>query len=123
MQEDGVQQDMSLATLLALPECTTIFGEDLVFDLRALMTERFGSNIRGRLAHGLVDDDEFGSLDSYLWWIVLRLCCISVVARVQAMAASARAEQGTSAPAEDPPLENGGKNGGAGGDADREPSK
>ena len=31
-----------------------LLGEDLVFDLQGLLVERFGVNLRNRMAHGLM---------------------------------------------------------------------
>jgi Domain of unknown function (DUF4209) len=126
--QNEIQSEMTLDTLLAMPECSAIFGEDVVFDLRALLTEGFGSNLRHRLAHGLMSDAEFqGPLDSYLWWLILHLCCGQFVARLKATAAigapsdplapeeSAALESSTPESAEEPPpVENGGKNGTSG---------
>jgi hypothetical protein len=84
LDSQGVQEEYGLETLLKMPETQAIFGEDLVFDLRGLLIERYGTNLRNRLAHGLMDSAEIVSLSVlYLWWLVLRLCCIPLVAQVQ----------------------------------------
>jgi hypothetical protein len=45
-----------------------------MFDLRGLLVEKFGSNMRNELAHGLLDLDGFKGPDAeYLWWCALRL--------------------------------------------------
>jgi hypothetical protein len=54
-----------------------LLGEDLVFDLQGLLVERFGVNLRNRMAHGLMGHDEFAfPTVLYLWWLVLRNCTI-----------------------------------------------
>jgi hypothetical protein len=71
---DGTQQEAVLSSLLAKNEVVAVLGEDLLFDLRALLDGNGGANLRSRFAHGLMDDDEFGTADAvYLWFSVLRL--------------------------------------------------
>lgn len=119
---DGVQEERPLPRLLAMPECSAILGEDVVFDLRALLTERFGSNLRHRLAHGLMSDGHFGTRqDRYLWWITLHLCCRPVYARLKAAAADVDEASQREDPAAPP--ENGGKNGSDGGREEEETGK
>ncbi|MDX1992035.1 MAG: DUF4209 domain-containing protein [bacterium] len=74
--ENGVQENYTLDTLLAMPALEEILGEDIVFDLQCLLIRRFGSNLRNRLSHGLMESLEFSSpLMIYLWWLVIHLCC------------------------------------------------
>lgn len=48
-----------------------------MFDLQGLLVERFGANLRNRMAHGLMADIEFTTPTVlYLWWLVLRICVI-----------------------------------------------
>lgn len=62
------------------PKLEELLGEDLVFDLQGLLVERFGVNLRNRMAHGLMGDDEFASPTVlYLWWLMLRICMIYVL--------------------------------------------
>lgn len=54
-----------------------LISEDLEFDLQGLLVERFGSNLRNGIAHGLVDYEGFFSTELiYLWWSSLHICCI-----------------------------------------------
>jgi hypothetical protein len=70
-----VQEVRSLDKLLRMPETVDVFGEDHVFELRGILTEDFGSNLRNRLAHGLLTDGEcFLPSVMHLWWILIRLC-------------------------------------------------
>ncbi len=76
----GIQDEHHLTTTLYCPEITSIFDEDTLFDLKGLLVERAGSNLRNRMAHGLINDDGFLSpLMSYLWWLTLRLCCLPIL--------------------------------------------
>lgn len=80
----GIQNEHNLNTTLYRPEITSIFDEDTLFDLKNLLIEHSGSNLRNRMAHGLLNDSEFLSpLMSYLWWLTLRLCCLPILAYQQ----------------------------------------
>lgn len=79
---EGIQEEFDLNRLLYIPELEKILDEDTVFDLRGLLVERFGSNLRNRVAHGLIDSKGFfSSVMSYFWWITLRLCCVPLIIR------------------------------------------
>lgn len=53
-------------------------GADVHFTLAALLVDRFGSNLRNAVAHGLLSDRGVYGYDAeYLWWLALRLCCAS----------------------------------------------
>ncbi|NET43525.1 DUF4209 domain-containing protein [Okeania sp. SIO2B3] len=76
-EDKGIQNEYNLNKILYLPEMADIFDEDTLFDLRGLLVEHSGSNLRNRMTHGLLDDEDFLSpLMSYLWWVTLRLCCL-----------------------------------------------
>jgi Domain of unknown function (DUF4209) len=77
LDQYGVQDEMDLNELLPthVEALEAIFGEDTVFDLRGLLVERFGTNLRNRLAHGLLTYENVQSpRGEYLWWLALRLC-------------------------------------------------
>ena len=70
----NVEQERVLGALLDMDEAERVFGRDLIFDIRGLLVEKFGSNLRNELAHGLLDTDDFRGPDAeYLWWCALRL--------------------------------------------------
>ncbi len=76
----GTQEEKDLGALLYEPRLEELLGEDLVFDLQGLLVERFGINLRNKMAHGLMKHDEFPSpIVLYLWWLVLRICLIYVL--------------------------------------------
>ena len=80
----GIQDEHSLNTTLYLPEMHEIFGEDITFDFQGLLVERFGYNLRNRMAHGLMSYDAFYSVPViYLWWLTLRLCCWPILMRIE----------------------------------------
>ena len=76
----GVQSEQGLDQTLLKPELALLLGENLVFDLRGLLTEKAGGYLRHKTAHGLAAFDEFYSVHSvYLWWLTLRLCLLPLI--------------------------------------------
>jgi len=70
----GIETENGLSTLMDLPECETIFGEDLTFEIQALFCDAFGPNLRNELAHGLLDDKDCQTAYAvYAWWLGLKL--------------------------------------------------
>jgi Domain of unknown function (DUF4209) len=69
-----IQEQRLLGTLLSLPETAEILHADHVFELRGILCEKFGYDLRNRLAHGFVTYQECWSADVLnLWWLVIRL--------------------------------------------------
>ena len=78
----GIQDEHNINGLIDRPELQEILGEDIIFDLKVLLVDRFGSNLRNRMAHGLMDSNQFVMSDNvYLWWLILHLCSLSVLQR------------------------------------------
>jgi hypothetical protein len=75
IDDDGTQPERGLNTTLLHPEVTAILGEDRVFDLRGLLVEKAGTNLRHEVSHGLVHNRIVESPQAaYTWWIALHLC-------------------------------------------------
>jgi hypothetical protein len=71
---NGIQKERDINELLPSDDVKEIFGEDLVFDLRGILIERFGHNLRNKSAHGLMPEAEFYDASSvYLWWLMLHM--------------------------------------------------
>ncbi len=75
--DDGIQSELNLNQFLKEEKYSAklieVFGEDFIFDLRGLLVERFGANLRNDMAHGLIDYHLFYSnATTYLWWLALR---------------------------------------------------
>lgn len=71
----GQQNEFDLNTTLYMTEIKDVLGEDTVFDLQGVLVAHFGSNLRNRSAHGLMEHGEFYSAAAvYLWWLTWRLC-------------------------------------------------
>lgn len=88
LDTDGIQEEFNINQFLSDPKFTNpltkSLGEDFMFDLRGLLVERFGTNLRNNMAHGLVDHDSFYSLPgSYLWWLTLRFYSRPTLAKLQ----------------------------------------
>ncbi|MEH2298114.1 MAG: DUF4209 domain-containing protein [Nostoc sp.] len=85
--DKGIEDERDLNTTLFprnYSEINSIFNEDALFDIQGLLIERSGSNLRNRMAHGLINDSEFNSpIMSYLWWVTLRLCCLPMLKHEQ----------------------------------------
>jgi hypothetical protein len=71
---DGIQDERDLGWLLTCDDAKMVFGENLLFDMRGLLIERFGANLRNQMAHGLLDVDLMvGPASVYFWWLTLHL--------------------------------------------------
>ena len=74
VDKEGVENENGLSTLLDHPRSESILGEDLLFELKAVLTESVGPNLRNEVAHGLLNDsNSHSSASVYCWWLVLRL--------------------------------------------------
>jgi hypothetical protein len=80
VDQDGVENENGLSTLLDLPVAENVFGKDLIFEMRAVFADALGPNLRNEVAHGLLDDNSASSIGSiYGWWMVLRLIVRSLI--------------------------------------------
>ena len=74
LDSNGIETENGLSSLMGLPATEKIFGEDLSFEIRALMCDSFGPNLRNELAHGLIDYEACQSAYAiYAWWFGLKL--------------------------------------------------
>ncbi len=73
---EGIQQVYSLNVLLTAPHATALLGENLVFNLRSLLVDPGGDNLRNRALHGLAHQYEYQDRPAYefAWWLTLHLC-------------------------------------------------
>jgi hypothetical protein len=94
-----IQEVRSLDKLLLMPETTEAIGADHVFELRGILTEEFGSNLRHRIAHGLItDNDCYAPATEHLWWLLLRLCVLPILAMRHAANPSPAGQQSGNEP-------------------------
>lgn len=74
LDKDGVETENGLSTLLGRQEASTILGESLVFELKALFAEPSGPNLRNQVAHGLLDSGECHSAETiFAWWLIMSI--------------------------------------------------
>ena len=73
----GIQEYLSLGSIINKLEDSELLEEDLIFNLRLFYAGEFGYDMRNNVAHGLLSDDELDcSIQSMaVWWYTLRLCC------------------------------------------------
>lgn len=84
LDPEGVQQDRTLGSVLSAKELEGILGSNVLFDLRCLLSDSFGANLRNLLSHGLVGHAGMYSTPvSYLCWLVLHLCAVPLLLRAQ----------------------------------------
>lgn len=80
LDDDGIQQEHTLTSILDCPKLSPILGEGTLFDLKCLLIEHAGSNLRNRMAHGLISDFEFvNPALIYVWWLTVRLCFVPIL--------------------------------------------
>jgi hypothetical protein len=75
LDAEGHQQEKDLNALLWMPEMEEYFGPDITFDLRGLLIERFGFNLRNESAHGLMPEAAFYQPGAVYLWALLMLMC------------------------------------------------
>jgi hypothetical protein len=95
LDDGGTQEVLSLNFLLEHPKLKEILGNDLVTDFQILLTDKFGPNIRNRLAHGLIKHDEFfNSSIVYVWWLSLFMVLLPVNAGGEGPSQSENGKEG-----------------------------
>jgi hypothetical protein len=69
MNAEGVQEERDLNRLLTDEGTNTVLGEAMVWEMRSLLIEKTGANLRNRLCHGLLGADDFGrpGMNLVLW--------------------------------------------------------
>lgn len=80
IEKNAKSTEVSINTLLSKDSAKDIFDEDFLFELKMLLTNPNGSNLRNTVAHGMLDDDTSRSVEvAYFWWRILRWVILSVV--------------------------------------------
>lgn len=79
IDEEGIENEVGLSSLLDKPEAKNLFDDDIHFNLKALFTDPLGANIRNYVAHGLLNDNSSQS-DAvvYAWWLYFKIILRSV---------------------------------------------
>lgn len=74
IDDEGIEEEWPLQRCLAVPKTAELFGENLVYELRTLLIEKGGPNLRHLSMHGVMSPEEYRSLHSfYAWWIILKM--------------------------------------------------
>lgn len=73
----GVEECLSLESILKLPEVEECFDEVFLFNLKLFFTSDFGFGMRNIVSHGLYSDNEL-CLPSGIavWWFAFHICCM-----------------------------------------------
>lgn len=75
----GVETEKGLGALLVVDAALEILGPGLQLELRSLLVEQEGPNLRNELAHGLVTDAAAWSANAvYAWWLIMRIAVVPV---------------------------------------------
>lgn len=79
VSSSGIQEERDLNQLLNDQNAETIFGKDLVWEMRSLLIEKGGPNLRNRVCHGLINSSDINSNSSLflLWLSICLLVCIT----------------------------------------------
>ena len=71
---EGIETENGLSALIDIPQVREIFGNDTMFEIKALFCSPYGANLRNNVAHGLLNDSQCYSTHSvYAWWFALKL--------------------------------------------------
>jgi len=74
IDDRGIENEVGMSALVERLILKEIFGEDFVFELKAIFTSPFGPNLRNEVAHGLIEHGTCYSAHSiYAWWLILRI--------------------------------------------------
>lgn len=75
----GVETEKALGSLLVQEGAEELLGPGLRTELRALLVEQDGANLRNDVAHGLFSDLASWSYAAiYCWWLLLRIVVVPV---------------------------------------------
>jgi hypothetical protein len=71
----GVQRHIDLSDLVIDERLEKVLSKNVLLELRTLLTDNRGPNLRHQLAHGMLEDDAFASAEVVdVWRLVLALC-------------------------------------------------
>ena len=71
---EGLIHYVGMSALVDKEHIEEIFGENFVFEFKAMFCDSQGSNLRNDLAHGILDDERYFSVEAvYAWHILFRL--------------------------------------------------
>jgi hypothetical protein len=98
IDDAGIEEDWPLHRCLSHEKVQESLGADLVFELRSLLIEKGGPNLRNLLAHGLLDAPNCYSVEGfYTWWLVLKMTLATKVTVREALCARSDADSAPTA--------------------------
>lgn len=70
---DGIEHEIGLSSLLDNKNILEVLDETYLFHFKSIFSESIGGNIRNKIAHGQVEDeDNFSPYFVYAWWFIFR---------------------------------------------------
>ena len=76
-KDNGVEECLSLESILKLPEMEKHIDPIYLFNFKVFYTSEYGFGMRNIIGHGLASDAELSSYHGLIvWWFTLRMCCI-----------------------------------------------
>jgi Domain of unknown function (DUF4209) len=83
LDNSGVQRQIDLNELVVDQRLAAIISPNILFEVRCLMTDNRGPNLRNQIAHGMLDDSAFLSVEAiYAWWLILLICLFGPTVKV-----------------------------------------
>ena len=80
IDNDGIEHENGLSSLLAMKEAKVVLGEDVLFELKSVFSHPIGANLRNEVAHGLMTDAVVSSPSPvYAWWVLVRMVVHSLI--------------------------------------------
>lgn len=74
---NGVEECLSLESILSKKEVEICLEETFLFNLRLFFVSDYGFGMRANIAHGLVSDNELQTYSALaVWWFILKICCM-----------------------------------------------
>lgn len=84
IDNDGIEHENGLSTLLSMEEAKVVLGEDVLFELMAVFSESVGPNLRNEVAHGLMTDGvAYSTTPIYAWWVLVRMVVHSLITSIR----------------------------------------
>lgn len=79
LDSTDIEMEKGLSTLLDHDDIDSVFEPELLFVMRAVLSDNYGFNFRNNIAHGLINYEETNSSAAiYLWWFCLRLMVLGL---------------------------------------------
>ncbi|RXJ98659.1 hypothetical protein CRV02_12980 [Arcobacter sp. CECT 8989] len=73
-QGSAIEVEKGLNTLLDTPDIKSLLDNNILEELKHLLTYKFGYNLRNDVSHGISSKERFNSeVAVYLWWLLLKL--------------------------------------------------